>query len=182
MRKSWVLLLAVALLAGCTSEATPSTSTPVTSTRVTLTPGGSAPALAVGASPSPGGCSDTPLWIGAAPEWTASAGLPGSTPYVLSHEGNLVAVLFGFPLRAGANVTGPTNKILWVAREPRDGKELQLTLRRADGAGEAVTQIEPADSGPGEIYPSIVDAPTAGCWQVQASWNGHTATLALNYT
>jgi hypothetical protein len=174
-----MLLLAVAMLAGCTSEATPS---PVTSTRVTLTPGRSAPALAVGASPSPGGCFDTPLWIGAAPEWTASARLPGGTPYVLSHEGNLVGVLFGFPLRAGANVTSPANKILWVAREPRDGKELQLTLRRADGAGEPVTQVELADSGPGEIYPSIVDAPTPGCWQVQASWNGHTATLALNYT
>jgi hypothetical protein len=43
----------------------------------------------------------------------------------------------------------------------------------------AVTR--PADSRPGEIYPSIVDVPAAGCWTVVAEWSGHRATLELAY-
>jgi hypothetical protein len=115
------------------------------------------------------------------PEWTASAKAPGQIPHALSHEDNLVAVLFAGSLRAGANVANPSNKILWIVRDPRDGKELRLKLRRVDGTGEPVTQVEQADSGPGEIYPSGVDVPTAGCWHVLASWNGYTATMELNY-
>jgi hypothetical protein len=76
-------------------------------------------------------------------------------------------------------VTNPANKILWIVREPRDGQPLTLTLRRTDGTGEAVIHREPADSSPGEIYPSIVDVPSAGCWIVTAEWSGHRATLEL---
>jgi hypothetical protein len=121
------------------------------------------------------------VWIGAYPTWAASARAPGGTPYVLAHEGNLIAVLFAETLLAGPNVTDPSNKILWIAREPRGGSDLRLTLRRADGTGAELTQTEPADSGPGEIYPSGVDVPAPGCWRVRASWNGNTATLELNY-
>jgi hypothetical protein len=35
---------------------------------------------------------------------------------------------------------------------------------------------QPANSSPGEIYPSILDAPTAGCWHVTAEWNNNRAT------
>jgi hypothetical protein len=126
-----------------------------------------------------GGCGDTPLWTGGSPDWTAPAGSPDRLPYALSHEGNVYAGLFAGPLRAGTTVTNPSNKILWIVREPRDGQPLALTLRRTDGAGQVVTQEERADSDPGEIYPSIVDVPTAGCWAVTAEWNGHRATLEL---
>jgi hypothetical protein len=126
-----------------------------------------------------GGCGDTPLWTGASPDWTASAGAPGQLPYALSHEGNVFAALFAKPLRAGADVTDPTNKILWIVREPRDGQPLKITLRPADGQGPVVSQEEPADSSPGEIYPSSVDVPTAGCWAITVEWAGHRATLEL---
>jgi hypothetical protein len=90
----------------------------------------------------------------------------------------LMAVLH--PLKAPPLATGAQNKILWVAREPRNGSDLVLTLRPSGGGG-AVTVRQPADSSPGEIYPSIVDVPTAGCWHAVAEWDGHRATFELAY-
>jgi len=158
--------LVILALAGCTA--------------VTPAPGTSPPAVAaVSPSSAPGGCGTTSILFGGQPDWTASAGAPAG-PYVLSHEGNLVGVLFGYPLRAG-EPTNPANKILWIAREPRGGHDLQLTLRPLAGTAEPVTQSEPANSGPGEIYPSIVNVPAAGCYTVQAAWSGNVATLELPY-
>lgn len=42
-----------------------------------------------------------------------------------------------------------------------------------------ITYTFPADSSPGEIYLSIVDVPTDGCWHVTFEWNGHRADLSL---
>lgn len=130
------------------------------------------------ASALAGGCGDTPLWTGGGPEWTASADA-GQLPFAVSHEGNLFAGLFAHPLRAGTAPADPANKILWIVREPRDGQPLKLTIRPADGQAPVVSLEEPANSGPGEIYPSIVDVPTPGCWTVTAEWGGHRATLEL---
>jgi hypothetical protein len=114
------------------------------------------------------------------PDWTATAS-PGPLAYALSHEANLVAGLFGYPLTVGRAASEGTNKILWIAREPREGQPLHLTIRRTDGTGPTVTAEEPANSRPGEIYPSIVDVPAPGCWRIVAEWAGHTATLELAY-
>jgi hypothetical protein len=132
-------------------------------------------------SPVSGGCGQTPLVVGGLPDWTQRAAPPERTPYAISHEGNAIAVLFGYPLRAGKNVQNPSNKILWVMRDSRDEQQLQLTMRPSGRAAPTVTLTRAADSGPGEIYPSGVDVPTAGCWTVQAEWNGHHATLELSY-
>ena len=171
------------ILAGCTSKP-PSSSTvpPSTGPSPVSLPAAGSTVAPVGASTAPGGCAQTPLWTSAYPEWTASANLPGTMPYALSHEGNLVGMEFAGSLRGGTNLGSPTNKILWVTREARNSQPLHLTLRRVDGTGAPVTQVEPANSGPGEIYPSIVDVPTSGCWRVEASWDGHAATLELYYT
>jgi hypothetical protein len=37
------------------------------------------------------------------------------------------------------------------------------------------------NSGPGEIYPSIIDVPEAGCWHFALAWNGHRSVVALAY-
>jgi hypothetical protein len=147
------------------------------------TPSGpdAADAVPAGASSAPGGCAKTPIWIGEQPSWAASANPPAGIPYALSHEGNLAATLFVQPLRAGTGVSNPANKILWIAREPREGAELKLVLRRTDGTGDPVETTEPPNSSPGEIYPSIVDVPTPGCWSVTATWGPNTATLELAY-
>jgi len=126
-------------------------------------------------------CEETPIQRAALPEWTASAN-PPDLPFVMSVEENLVGVLFANPLRAGEpDPNGPSNKILWIAREPRDGMPLELVLTPLEGAGDPVTVTQPANSSPGEIYPSIVTVPAPGCWAVTASWNENTATLALPF-
>jgi hypothetical protein len=179
MRKWWIVV-SLLLLAGCTSEQ-PAAGPTRTASALPAGPTPTVPAVPVGAERTEGGCADTPLWTGTYPHWTASAGLPGQTPYVMSHEANMVGVLFGGSLRAGENVTNPSNKILWIVREPRGGASLELTLRRLDGTGEPVTVVRPADSSPGEIYPSLVDVPEPGCWRVDAVWDGHRASLELDY-
>jgi hypothetical protein len=173
-----VLGLLLGTVASCTAE--PAPSGPVGSDATASSPQAAAEPPA-GASSAPGGCGKTPVWFGGMPPWTASANPPAGTPYALSREGNLVAVLFVQPLRAGENVNNPANKILWISREPRQGAELRLVLRRADGTGDPVETVEYADSSPGEIYPSLVDVPTPGCWSVTATWGPNTATLELAY-
>jgi hypothetical protein len=149
------------------------------------TTAGSATAVAAvpGPSPSvtPGGCGSTPVLDGAFPDWTADAGLSTGMSYVMSHEGNLIGVLFANPLVAPPHADpGPNNKILWISKVPRDGHPLRLTLTPAGGGG-PVTVEQPANSSPGEIYPSIVDVPKAGCWTVSAEWGDNRATLELAY-
>jgi hypothetical protein len=132
-------------------------------------------------SVTPGGCGSTPVLYGAYPAWIADAGLPAGMRYVMSHEGNLVGVLFADPLAAPPRPDpGPHNKILWISKAPRDGKPLHLTLTPS-GGGPAVTVEQPADSSPGEIYPSIVDVPRVGCWTVSAEWGANRATLELTF-
>jgi hypothetical protein len=167
MRRPLSVALVVLALAGCTQSppAPPAPSSTAT--------------VGVAASPVAGGCGDTPVWSGSPPAWTTGAGVPNGSRFVMSHEGNLVGVLFAFPLLARSPPEGPNNKILWIAREPRDGRPLRLTLRHDQST---VESEEPANSGPGEIYPSIVDVTGPGCWAVTAQWAGHKATLELSYS
>ena len=92
-----------------------------------------------------------------------------------------MAFLFGHPLRAG-EPENPANKILWVVKQPRDGADLDLTGHPLGATTPTVSQHEAADSSPGAIYPSIVNVPSAGCWQFTLSWNGNTDTIELPYT
>src|SRR5215203_3556232 len=96
-RISWVVVGFLLVLSACTPDPAP-TPGPTES----ATPEASPMAIA-------GGCGDTPLWSGATPNWTASAGAIGQLPYALSHEGNVYAGLFANPLRAGPTGTGPNN-------------------------------------------------------------------------
>jgi len=127
-----------------------------------------------------GGCGSTSILLGSLPDWATSAGVPGPSRFVMAHEGNLLGVLFGERLVAPPLTNGPSNKILWISREPRDGSSLTLSLT-TPAAGAPVTVTQPADSSPGQIYPSIVDVPVPGCWGVVAEWAGHRATLELSY-
>jgi hypothetical protein len=170
VRGVWAALAFTSVLAvaGCTAGgATPPASGP-TADGVAAAPSGST---------VPGGCGGTPIRVGPAPDWAVGA-VVMTGRYVMSAEGNLIGV-FG-QLRAG-HPEDPANKVLWVVREPRGGAPLRLTLRPAEATAPQVTVEQPANSWPGEIYPSIVDVPTPGCWQVVAEWNGNRATLDLLY-
>jgi hypothetical protein len=167
----------LAVLAGCTEPPGVNVATPSPAASTAVAAPSPSP---LSASPVAGGCGRTPILLGAFPDWAASARAPESK-FVQSHEGNLIGVLFADPLVAPPRgEDGPNNKILWISQLPRDGADLTLTLTPA-GGGQAVTISQPANSGPGEIYPSIVDVPTAGCWSVVAEWAGQRATLELSY-
>jgi hypothetical protein len=167
--RALLLVAVLALAAGCSGPESTSPGVDATvNPAVTGTSGGSGD-----------GCGTTPVELGALPDWTASA-LVSGLPHVRSREGNLVGVLFVSPLAAPPRQGGPNNKILWISKAPRDGARLTLTLTPLHG-GASVTTTEPASSTPGEIYPSIVDVPAAGCWRVDATWGSNRATLELAY-
>ncbi|MEA2508090.1 MAG: hypothetical protein QOG21_172 [Actinomycetota bacterium] len=62
----------------------------------------------------------------------------------------------------------------------RHGRSLVL-VGRLERGHRVVHFLEQADSGPGPIYPSIVDVPVAGCWNFSISWGRHTDAISLLY-
>ncbi len=77
-----------------------------------------------------GGCGSTTLQRGRPPSWTTSAlsaggGQRPAVPFALSAQGTALAVVFGYPLRAG-HPADSANKILWIMRRPRDGSGLVI--------------------------------------------------------
>ena len=105
---------------------------------------------------------------------------PQGLPYVLSVQQTAAGFLFGYPLRAG-HPTDRANKVLWVVRLPRDGSPLDITGQLSGASEPSVHVTQSAGSGPGEIYPSIVDVPQPGCWRFDLAWSGHQATVFLTY-
>ena len=132
-----------------------------------------------GAAYASGGCGATPLLLGSAPRWASPAN-PPPIRYALAGRGQAAGFLFGYPLMAG-NPKPYSDKILWVVASPRDGMPLHLTGHPLHAAKPAVSSTWPADSSPGEIYPSEIEVPAPGCWQFTLSWNGHTDTIDLWY-
>jgi len=127
-------------------------------------------------------CGSTKVVHGAIPPWLDDAGghnNPSGLPYVIAHPDLAAGFLFAYPLRAG-HPENPANKILWVVRTPRAGP-LTIDGHPVGAATPTVHEILPANSGPGEIYPSYVDAPTAGCWQFDLKWATSHAQIELNY-
>jgi hypothetical protein len=92
----------------------------------------------------------------------------------------VAAILFSYPLRAG-NPTGRRNKILWIVKQPRNGSPLRIVAHPLGSARPVVRLAFPANSSPGEIYPSYVDVPSAGCWRLTLRWAGHVDRIALRY-
>ena len=92
----------------------------------------------------------------------------------------MAGFLFGYPLMAG-NPQPYSDKILWVVAAPRGGLPLRLTGHPVGAVAPVVSSSWPADSMPGEIYPSEIVVPSPGCWQFTLSWNGHRDTVDLWY-
>jgi hypothetical protein len=133
---------------------------------------------ACGGSPRREACAAASVKTAAPPAWAAPAfadSSPGlKIPYALAAGGKAAAVFFA-RLRAG-HPTNPYNKVLWIVRAPRDGKPLRIIARQ----GETTVRItRPADSGPGEIYPSYVDLPSPGCWRLDLAWGPHRTQIDL---
>ena len=131
-----------------------------------------------------GGCGATTAYAGDPPQWLVDAacgrGAPSSLPYVSSASGLIGGFIFGYPLRAGAP-ENPTNKILWAVATARNGSPLDIEARRQGSTGPALTFSFPDNAGPGEIYPSIVDVPSPGCWTFTLSWGTGEGQVQLAY-
>jgi hypothetical protein len=159
--RSFALAAAVALLLAACGGSTSTT----TSTRATV-------AAAT--------CVAAPVHTGAPPGWTAAAWADSSpgfrVPYSLASDNAAAAFWFAPRLRAG-HPENPTNKVLWIVRFPRNGHPLEITARLAGNPAQTVRISRPADSEPGEIYPSYVDLPTPGCWRLQLAWGSHRASI-----
>ncbi|MFI6262549.1 hypothetical protein [Micromonospora sp. NPDC051006] len=167
--RAWgrAVLASVVLLAGCTASGRSETP-------------GSAPATTVAGSPAAGGCGSR-IETGPLPDW-ATRGFSGDArvAHVLGAKGDIVAVLFGNPLRVD-RTDGSNNKILWVSRPaaastgPTSSPDLSIT---ATLEGSDTRVIREVRGGPG---PSIIDLPQAGCWHVELRWSGRADTMDLVY-
>ncbi|HZT17052.1 MAG TPA: hypothetical protein VFA19_14020 [Gaiellaceae bacterium] len=116
------------------------------------------------------------------PQWMRGGwpvGAKPRIPYALGEHGTIGAVLFGWPLNAPP-AQHKNNKILWVPRHfSKSVAALWIRMQEMDGTqllGAPVRRIIP--TGPG---PSIVDAPSAGCWRLTLTWSGRRDTLDLPY-
>ena len=116
------------------------------------------------------------------PSWAAAANPPRGIPSALTDDGSAIAYFFGDPLVSPPRAEGAANKILWISRFPRNEHSLKVVATRVDGAKTPeITVTQPADSSPGEIYPTIIDVPTPGCWLLSLSWGRHRDTLSVSY-
>jgi hypothetical protein len=133
-----------------------------------------------GAHVAGGGCGSTTLYRSASQPWAAAADGPTDLVQATGHLDAVRAFIFGYPLRAG-DPTDPANKTLWVVRTPRDGSEQLIRGHPLGAPTPSVELRQPADSSPGEIYPSIVNVPSPACWQFTLSWHGNNDTIERPY-
>lgn len=176
------LLLGGLLLAGCTAGgSTPSATRAAGSSAATSSPSAGStggPSPTASARPSDAGCrtdySPVPL-----PAWARGGFTPPDqpVPYVLSDQGDVVAILWADhdPLVAPP-VAGRNNKILWVPRVASPvGTPLQIS---ATLTATGMTANRTVDGGLG---PSTIDLPAPGCWSLDLTWGDHQDHLELAY-
>jgi hypothetical protein len=60
---------------------------------------------------------------------------------------------------------GGSTKVLWIVR-PVFSSVLQVSGRQLDGPGTFEQQFRSASSSSGVVFPSIVNVPSPGCWQL----------------
>jgi hypothetical protein len=165
MRKLIALAVAAMVAAGCSSQRS---STPSPTPQASIQAAGS--------------CGSTPVLQGGIPAWLDDAGAhnnPG-LPYVIASPPQAAGFLFAQPLKVG-HPENPTNKILWVVRKLRKGQSLEITGHPVNATVPSIDVVEAPNSGPGEIYPSVVDVPQAGCWHLDLAWAGNHASVELLY-
>ncbi len=132
----------------------------------------------------PGGCGSTTVYQNSPPRWLVNAAgggsAPSTVPYFSSGSGLIGGFIFGYPLGAGPR-SNPANKILWAVATARNGSPLSIEARPLATGARAVTYSFPDDSFPGEIYPSIVNVPSPGCWTFALRWGTAQAQVQLAF-
>jgi hypothetical protein len=145
----------------------------------TATPSPSAAAFHPGpeAKEMRGGCGTTDVYHSMVPEAVdraAGNNAPRDLNYTISDPPIAAGFIFDYPLKA----TTPT-KILWVVAVPRAGAELEIEAHPQNATAPVVRASSPANSAPGEIYPSSFTIPTPGCWAFTLRWATNRASVDL---
>lgn len=105
---------------------------------------------------------------------------PSGVPYAVARPATAAGFIFGYPLHVPSAGIGYSNKILWVVGVQRTG-DLVIDGVPLGKSAPAVHYSFPANSSPGEIYPSGVDVPEPGCWTFTLRFAGQTAQIDLAY-
>jgi hypothetical protein len=123
-------------------------------------------------TPPPQASCAAPVNLGELPTWARSGFHPPTfkIAHVMGARGNIVAILFGYPLLAPPDPRR-SNKILWVSRpQQRPLSPLRITARLAGGGTTVRREVA---GGPG---PSIINFPATGCWQLTLRWGTMAGT------
>lgn len=175
--------LAIVVLIACSPQSmSPRTTPPVEPSRQVATPTPLTFTVPPEAVATDGGCGQTTVHSGpvSGSLATATGNNVPPTPYAIARPPIAAAFLFGHPLHGPGSDLSNANKILWVVGTARTGP-LLVDGRPLGKSGPTVGFSFPANSGPGEIYPSGVDVPESGCWQFTLQWAGQTAEIELAY-
>ena len=166
MTRAFLAAIAMLLVQACTAPTSlPATSSPIRQAEIPV--GTAAPALfapTAAAKPTDGGCGNAPSGV----------------PYAVARPATAAGFIFGYPLHMPSAGIGYSNKILWVVGVQRTG-DLAIDGVPLGKTGPVVHYSFPANSSPGEIYPSGVDVPEAGCWAFTLRFAGQTAQIELAY-
>ena len=160
-RRAWqsTVLLASLAVSGCTGNPPHRDPTPTVTA----------------SQPSTATCT-TSVQTGVLPTWAQGGFNPPTRPmpHVLGANGDIVAILFGQPLRSPARAER-ANKILWVSRVDHGGDALKI---KATLNGSSIAATRNVAGRPG---PSIIDLPAAGCWSFALSWSHHLDRMSIPY-
>jgi hypothetical protein len=169
------------VLAACASLPTTSPTPPSTPTlAATQSPSVSlatAAALATGSSaPVAGGCGNTQVLAGPGPD--VALGLTDN-PWALATPASAgIVAYFWYPPPDLIFAHGPNDgtKVLWVSHT-QQAAHLTVAAHPLNGSAPVVQSDFPAADSPAGNYPSGIDLPSPGCWQLDLTLGSAQATL-----
>ena len=124
-------------------------------------------------APAPAKCQTTPIYQGG----TNRSGL-ADIPWVQGEPSSsgIKGYLFFADSGASSNYRflhtgggysdGSTTKVLWEITNPQASDTIEIVGRKLSGGSGVFRQSFPEAASPAGDYPSIVDVPTSGCWQL----------------
>jgi hypothetical protein len=176
-------VLLCAFLVGCAAplpSSTPTTAaTPVATRQPTATPSlpaAASPSASTIGSPSPvgGGCGTTQVRSGPGPD--ADLGLTDN-PWASATPADAgIVAYFWYPPPDLIVAHGPITraKVLWISHG-QQAAHLTIVARPLTGSSIVVRLAFPPSASGG--YPSLIDLPSPGCWQLEITLGTAHATL-----
>lgn len=164
------------LVVACQSSTVPSSSSGRASPLVPTSRGlsGAAPSV----SPVEGGCGDTQVFAGPGPDAALRLADNPWAPAAPADAG--IVAYFWYPPPDLVFAHGPNDgtKVLWI-RHGEQAQRLDIAAHPLDASLPVVHIAAPAALSPPGNYPSGIDLPSAGCWQLELTLGTAHATMDL---